>query len=116
MFGSENNTYKIITLEIKDSSNNSTIKSVAGTYSSHLLKCENYDYYGFEVLFNPPAKIKKNCRYKIRLLMTGPKSGQGCKGSESVKVTGTGVTFTFLTVNSAKLVTVGQFPELLFSL
>ena len=116
LFGSENNTYEIITLEIKDSSNNSTLKSVAGTYSSHLLKCENYDYYGFEVLFNPPANIKKNCRYKIRLLMTGPKSGKGCKGSESVKVTGTGVTFTFLTVNSAKLVTVGQFPELLFSL
>ena len=116
LFGSENNTYKIITLEIEDSSNNSTLKSVAGTYSSHLLKCENYDYYGFEVLFNPPANIKKNCRYKIRLLMNGPKSGQGCKGSESVKVTGTGVTFTFLPVNSAKLVTVGQFPELLFSL
>ena len=116
LFGSENNTYKIITLEIKDSSDNSTIKSVTGSYSSHLLKCENYDYYGFEVLFNPPANIKKNCRYKIRLLMTGPKSGKGCKGSESVKVTGTGVTFTFLPVNSAKLVTVGQFPELLFSL
>ena len=116
LFGSENNTYKIITLEIKDSSNNSTLKSVAGTYSSHLLKCENYDYYGFEVLFNPPANIKKNCRYKIRLLMTGPKSGKGCKGSESVKVTGTGVTFTFLPVNSAKLVDVGQFPEILFSL
>ena len=116
LFGSENNTYKIITLEIKDSSDNSTIKSVTGSYSSHLLKCENYDYYGFEVLFNPPANIKKNCRYKIRLLMTGPKSGKGCKGSESVKVTGTGVTFTFLPVNSAKLITVGQFPELLFSL
>lgn len=81
------------------------------------MKCENYDYYGFEVLFNPPANLKKNCRYKIRLLMTGPDSGKGCKGLESVKVSGTGVTFTFLSVNKyVKNVTEGQFPRLLFSL
>ena len=117
LFGSENNTYTIITLEIKDSSNNLVIKSVTGTYSSDLLKCENYDYYGFEVLFNPPANLKKNCRYKIRLLMTGPDSGKGCKGLESVKVSGIGVTFTFLPVNKyVKNVTEGQFPGLLFSL
>ena len=118
LFGSENNTYTIITLEIKDSSNNSTIKFVTGTYSSDLLKCENYDYYGFEVWFNPPANLKRNCRYKIRLLMTGPNSEKGCRGLESVNVRGTGVTFTFLrAVNqSVKLVTEGQFPELLFSL
>ena len=117
LFGSENNTYTIITLEIKDSSNNSVIKSVTGTYSSYPLKCENYDYYGFEVLFDPPANLKKNCRYKIRLLMSGPTSGKGCQGLESVKVSGTGVTFTFLRVHqSAELVTEGQFPELLFSL
>ena len=117
LFGSENNTYTIIKLEIKDSSNNSMIESVTGTYSSDLLKCENYDYYGFEVLFISPANLKKNCRYKIRLFMTGPNSGKGCKGLETVKVSGTGVTFTFLPVNqSLDGVTEGQFAELLFSL
>ena len=50
--------------------------------------------------------------------MTGPNSEKGCRGLESVNVRGTGVTFTFLrAVNqSVKLVTEGQFPELLFSL
>ena len=77
LFGSENNTYKIITLEIKDSSDNSTIKSLAGTYSSHLLKCENYDYYGFEVLFNPPAKTKKELSLQNSIINERPKIWTG---------------------------------------
>ena len=115
LFGSENNSY-IVTLEVKDTSNNLTLVSISGTYSSKVLKCRNISYHGFEVLFDSAAVLKKNKKYQIEALISGPDSKCGFIGRSPVDVSG--VTFTFLTVHRNRTSTCtyeGQFPEFLFS-
>ena len=107
VFGSENNSYTV-TLAVKDASN--TLVSKSGTYSSKVLKCKNFSYYGFEVLFDSAAFLKKNSRYEIEALIVGPKSGCG-RGEDTVEKSG--VTFTFSSGTNIK----GhcQLPGFLFS-
>ena len=113
LFGSKNNNYTV-KLEVKDTSNNLTLVSKSGTYSSKVLKCENYTYYGFEVLFDSAAVLKKNSWYKIEALISGPKSECGYNGLGTVEVSG--VSFTFSNVSRNRTGTYqGQFPEFLFS-
>ena len=104
--GSENNTYTV-TLNVKENSTGETVISKAGTYSSERLQCEDLSYYGFEVLFDSGAELKKNTQYRIQATIAGPPSGSGenclLKGEES------GVTFTFRSGSH------GQFSEFLFS-
>ena len=117
LFGSENNSYTV-SLEIKDASNSSCLVSRSGTFSSNLLQYKLANYYGFEVLFDRPVYLKKNAKYQIEALISGPASGKSEGGFSTVLCTG--VTFTFSTSvlspcyrTSCKR---GQFPEFLFSL
>ena len=116
LFGSENSSYTV-TLEVKDTGNNLTLVFKSGTYSSKLLQCKHFSYYGFEVLFDSAAFLKKNSMYQIGALMSGPESGCGIRsinGSGNVEVSG--VTFTFSFVSSNRTTAFhGQFPEFLFS-
>ena len=116
LFGSKNNNYTV-TLEVKDTSNNLTLVSKSGAYSSEVLQLyTNSDsYYGFEVLFDSLVFLKKNCRYQIEALITGPASTFGYHGFGTVKVSG--VTFTFSTPESSGRTTAtrGQFSEFLIS-
>ena len=73
MFGSENNDYEVI-LEIKESSNNSTVVSKAGTFSLKLIEYKGSSYYGFEVLFDCVADLKKTTEYGIEDKISGPPS------------------------------------------
>ena len=118
LFGSENNTYTVV-LEIKDASNNSCLVSKSGTFSSHLLHYKLAYYHGFAVFFYHPVNLKKNAKYQIEALISGPASGRGAGGFSTVLCTG--VTFTFSTSDSSPVSNgtssmTGQFPEFLFSL
>ena len=75
-FGSENNSYTV-TLEVKVSSNNLTLVSKSGTYSSKLFKYKNVSCHGFEVLFDFAVVLKKNTQYQIEASISGPQSGKG---------------------------------------
>ena len=116
--GSKNDSYTI-SLEIKDASNNSRLVSKSGTFSSNPLQYKLANYYGFEVLFDRPVNLKKNTKYQIEALISGPSSGRGTGGLSTVLCTG--VTFTFSTSDSSPVsngtsCARGQFPEFLFSL
>ena len=114
LFGSENNDYEVI-LEIKDSNNNSSVVSKAGTFSSKLMQYKGSSYYGFEVLFDSTVDLKKTTEYRVEAKISGPDSWVGCGGHSVVQMSG--VTFTFSTVrggNGTKY-SDGQFPEFLFS-
>ena len=114
--GSENNDYSV-TLEIKNDSNNLCLASNSGTFSSKLLQCKSKKYHGFEVLFDSPVNLKKNVKYQIEALISGPTSGNGERGSNTVQCDG--VTFTFsssaLGSTNGTSSTLGQFPEFIFS-
>ena len=116
LFGSKNNDYEVM-LEIKDSSNNLTVVSKEGTFSSKLMLCKGSSYYGFEVLFDFAVDLKKYSEYRIEAKISGPQSSIGRDALSLVRMSG--VTFTFSTrpgkENSGTSCLDGQFPELLFS-
>ena len=117
LFGSENNSYEV-TLEVKKANNNTTIVSKSRTYPSNILPSKRHRYQGYEVLFDSAVRLKKNIRYKIEALITGPASERGETGFGTVKESD--VTFTFsntegyLNSNGTNYTT-GQFAEFLFS-
>ena len=127
LFGSESNLYNLHTLELYQGNPFSVLVSSArlvklesSKYPSKLLESgQNFSYHGLEVLFNSKPSLKKNTLYHIRVLISGAKSGKGCKGLKIVTVAG--VTFTFSTPPNYALgdrssVEHGQFAEFLFSL
>ena len=130
LFGSESNLYILDALELYQGSPYSVFESPVrlvklerSTYPSKLLEsCQNFSYHGLEVLFNSNPSLKQNTLYHISVLISGAKSGKGCKGLKSVKIAG--VTFTFLTpptptryaLGDRNSVEQGQFAEFLFSL
>ena len=127
LFGSESNLYNLNKLQLYQGNPFSVLESPArlvilesSTYPSKLLEsCQNFSYHGFEVLFNSKPFLKKNTLYHIRVVISGAKSGKGCKGLKSVKIAG--VTFTFSTPRlcseiDRSSVEHGQFAEFLFSL
>ena len=120
LFGSESNGYEVI-LEIKDSSNNSTVVSKAGRFSSQLMQYKSSSYYGFEVLFDSVVDLKKTKEYRIEAKISGPNSRVSKSGLCTVEMSG--VTFTFSTsqkeyadAGNGTKYSEGQFSEFLFSL
>ena len=126
LFGSESNLYNLDTLELYQGDPFFSVSAVrlvkleSSTYPSKLLESgQNFSYHGLEVLFSSNPSLKKNTLYHIRVLISGAKSGKGCKGLKSVKIAG--VTFAFLTpqvcaIGDRSSVEQGQFAEFLFSL
>ena len=114
--GSGNNNY-IVTLEIKDASNHLCLASKSGIFSSKPLQYKSNIYHGFEVLLDPAINLKKNTKYQIKALISGPTSGTGENGSSTVLCDG--VTFTFSGCSSVSTngtsPSAGQFPEFIFS-
>ena len=114
--GSENKVY-MVTFEVKDTSNNLTLLSRTGSFSSKHLQYKNSSYHGFEVLFDSAVEIKKNTEYLIEALVSGPGS---CKGSGGARIVqSSGVVFMFsssgLPNSNGTNYVKGQFPEFLFS-
>ena len=116
LFGSENNDYEVI-LKIKDSSDNSTVMSKAGRFSSRLLQYKSSSYCGFEVLFDSVVDLKKTTEYRIEAKISGPNSWVGSGGLCVVQMSGVTFTFSTSTVkeNNGTNYSDGQFPEFLFS-
>ena len=116
LFGSKDNDYEVI-LEIKDSSDNSTVVSEAVTFDSKLMLYKGSSYYGFEILFDFAVYLKKTTQYRIEAKISGPDSWVGRDGLCLVQMSG--VTFTFSTSavggGNGTRYSNGQFPELLFS-
>ena len=115
-FGSENNDYTV-TLEIKDIGRSTVIASKTETISSKLMQCNSSNYYGFEVVFDLAVSLTKNKKYRIQANISGPRSWYGFNGCSSVQKYG--VNFTFSTSvfkgENGTSESVGQFPEILFS-
>ncbi|XP_078361273.1 BTB/POZ domain-containing protein 6-like [Oculina patagonica] len=117
LFGSANNDYSVFVKLKEGEKYNPAIKYQAGTYYSELLEYANGDYYGFEVLFNSAVACKKNTKYQIQALISGPPSWDGIDGISTVVCSG--VTFTFTgdeNIGNGTCLSYGQFPEILFSI
>ena len=125
LFGRENKSYDLHTLQLYQGNpefNSSLVplaKLESSTWPSKLLECQNFSYYGFEVLFNSKPSLKKDTGYYIKVIISGPRSANGSEGLKSVKIGG--VTFTFSTpfiilATDRSSVEQGQFAEFLFSL
>ena len=117
LFGSENNSYTV-SLEIKDPRNNSCLVSKSGTFSSNLRQYKLDNYHGFKVLFDSPVNFQKNIKYQVEALISGPSSGTGDSGSNTVQCNGVTFTFSDCTlgrISNGTSPTGGQFPEFLFS-
>lgn len=84
LFGSKNNNYSVL-LEVKDSSNNSTLASKPGTFSSKRMTYKGYRYYGFGILFDSPVHMKETIECRIEANVTGPSSGNGVDGCSAVE-------------------------------
>ena len=116
LFGSESNDYSV-TLKVMNTSNNSTLASKTGTFASKLLKYKSGNYYGYEVLFDSAVNVRKDTKYQVEALISGPRSWKGINGFTTVQ--SFGVIFTFCdhcrqeSSNGTGLTT-GQFPEFLF--
>ena len=119
LFGSENNSYTV-TLKLTHTGSRITVVSKSGTSSSKLLHSKHFSYH--EVMFDSAAVSKSNKRYQIEALISGPPSGRGCNGLGRIvdTVKESVVIFTFSFVDRADSnstnVSVGQFPEILFSI
>ena len=116
LFGSKDNDYEVI-LEIKDSSDNSTVVSETATFYSKLMLYKDSSYYGFEILFDFAVYVRKTTEYRIEAKISGPDSWFGNGGLRVAEMSG--VTFTFSNSavgggNGTKYLD-GQFPEFLFS-
>ena len=115
LFGSEDNDYSV-TLTMKQTDPKLTLVFKTGTFSSKLLLYGNGNYYGFEILFESTVKCKKNTKYAIEAVISGPWSCRGIEGDSIVVCSGVKFTFTN-NANSRNGTTVGegQISELLFS-
>jgi len=115
LFGSENNDYSV-SLTIEETSSHLVLALKTGTFSSKLLQHANANYYGFEILFESTVECKKNTKYEVKAVISGPWSWKGTRGVNTVVCSG--VTFTFTNkrnCSNGTLVITGQFPEILFS-
>ena len=112
-FGSDGGKYTVST-EVKVTAHNSCLGKESGTYSS--VKEETNNYYGFDVMFDPPIRLEAHESYRLVSLIKGPSSWYGGEGVKSFESRGVLVNF-MKSVESANNTseTSGQFPAFIFS-
>ena len=117
LFGKDDNNYSV-SLEVTDDSDKSLLLSQTGNFTSEPVHDWKVgDYEGFQFLFDTPVDIKKNTKYRVKALISGPRSMRG-KGRYGC--TGwSGVQFTFFYdedhANNRTNHYKGQFPEFVFT-
>jgi len=117
-FGSKNNDYSVaLTIKLTGAPY-FTLVSKTETFSSKLLQHANGNFYGFELSLDSTVECKKNVKYEIEVVISGPRSWEGTRGVSSVVCSG--VTFTFSDNGNSfngngTSVRSGQFPEILYS-
>ncbi|KAL9980018.1 hypothetical protein ACROYT_G008549 [Oculina patagonica] len=115
LFGSKNSDYLVI-IRMKEADSKSALVSKTGTFSSKLVQNKSGSCYGFEVLFDSAVKLKKNTKFQMEALLSGPRSWSG--GGSFDNVVCSGVTFTLTNnknIGNNTTTKIGQFPEILFS-
>jgi len=116
LFGSPSNAYTV-NLQVAEISSNTDLASKTGSFVSKRLEYEDSFYYGYDVLFDSAADLKKNTRYQIEARISGPQSGWADGGLKTVARSG--VTFTFShsdsRIGNGTTEISGQFAEFLFS-
>lgn len=114
LFGSKGNNY-YVKITIKQLPY-TTVACTNGTFSSLVHKSKNF--WGFDVLLEPPVSLFQGNMYYINADISGPKSFGGRQGN--IHVESSGVTFKFGNEESCLLdgtgVEHGQLPEIIFSL
>ena len=89
-----------------------------GKFKSKLIYYKETSYYGFEVYFDKPVRVKKNSNYVIEAKLSGPPSCRGLSELHEVETSGVKFTFNdslhFLPSNRTSI-SICQFPQLLFS-
>ncbi|XP_044179965.1 BTB/POZ domain-containing protein 6-like isoform X1 [Acropora millepora] len=118
LYGRENSFYSV-DLKIMNPVEMSPLVHTTGQFMSNIIDYGVSSYYGFEVYFDKPVRVKKNSRYEIEAKLSG--SSSFCSGSSGLReVETSGVKFTFydsthLPTSNGTSVSNGQFPQLLFS-
>ena len=116
LFGKDDNNYSVALEVIKDS-DKSSLLSKSGNFTSEPVRDYRVgDYDGFEIIFDSPVDIKRNTKYRVKALISGPPSmrGDGRYGRTGCS----GVRFTFFYdegENNGTHHKKGQFPEFLFT-
>ena len=116
LFGSENNEYSV-TLVVYEA-NSVPLATETGKFMSDLIQCEGGDYYGFEIVFEPPIILKANIKYNFDSSIVGPPSWYGRGGQSHIELFGI-LTFSFNNTSGCKSRTTveqGQFSEFEFSI
>ncbi|KAL9958704.1 hypothetical protein ACROYT_G035754, partial [Oculina patagonica] len=73
MFGFKNSDYVVI-LKITDTSKSELVTSKSGKFSSVHFPFKSKFYYGFDVLFDSPAVLRKGIKYYVAAIIDGPPS------------------------------------------
>ncbi|XP_067050303.1 BTB/POZ domain-containing protein 6-like [Acropora muricata] len=113
-----NNSFYSVDLKIVNPVEMLTLVQKTGKFKSKLIYYAGSSYYGFEVNFDKPVRVKKNSRYEIEAKLFGPFSCSGSSGLREVETSGVKFTFydnTHLPASNGTSVSNGQFPQLLFS-
>ena len=123
MFGSEIGEH-VVLLRIINIPDESVRAKKSGKFSSTRIQFQSTFFYGYDILFDSPVKIKKDVKFRVLAVIDGPVSLYGVGGSSSVQCHG--VTFSFFNIDEDKEclygpslcndtdVENGQFAEFLF--
>ncbi|XP_015759194.1 PREDICTED: BTB/POZ domain-containing protein 6-like [Acropora digitifera] len=117
LYGSNNNRYSV-DLKIMNPVEMTTLVQMTGTFKSKFIYHGKSPYYGFEINFDKPVRVKKNSKCEIEAKLSGPPSCSGTSGLLEVETSGVKFTFydsTHFPSSNGTSVLIGQFPELLFS-
>lgn len=116
LFGKDDNNYSVA-LKVINDSDKSSLLAQTGNFTSELVRDYRVGHYeGFDVLFDTPVDIKKNTKYRVKALISGPPSmrGAGCYQRTGCS----GVHFSFFDDegdNNGTSHKRGQFPDFLFT-
>ena len=115
--GIMNNEYSV-TLVVYGT-NSIALATKTGKFMSELIQSEGGDYYGFEIVFEPPISLKANIKYCFQASIVGQPSWYGRGGQSRIEHFGI-LTFSFNNASQGGLylrttVEQGQFSEFEFS-
>ena len=114
IIGSENGVYVAMVNLTDDQERSWPVASMSGTFSSVSMRLhsKSFLYYGFNVLFDDPADLNKNVRYRVTAIIDGPPSPRGLSFENSI--TSHGVKFYFTGNEDSYDFDNSQFAEFLF--
>ena len=107
LFGSENSKYSV-TLA-------GNVANVTSDLCCRPMRSKVGDYYGGEIVFNPPVALEANTQYLLLAIITGPPSWCGKGGQACLEHSGVKFSFKNGSINQTS-VEGGQFSEFVFTL